>query len=247
MNASARMAWLALCLVPVLALGACGSDVDDEGAASGGETAADGTGGGETTGGEGGDETPPPGPDDAWIGADQCIGPLVTASVEATTGTPSECPTCIGSPLPDWTARDANPLSCGYGHTYGLDAFEGDVQLVVLLSAGCSYCLQQMIYFEQLRYELDAGGHAVDFATVNLSSMASRVNNMTDRASFAIFQDTDALGLWDAMGGRKDDIYIYRDGVLVDLLPVGGGRSTNLSTEEGYANVRQAVLDALDG
>lgn len=220
----------ALLVASVLTLAACGTDADDESSA-----------------GEAGSEMLEPGPADDWVGAEDCIGPLVTESVDATTGTAQECPTCIGSPLPDWAARDMNPLSCGYGHTYGLDAFEGDVQLVVLLSAGCSFCLSQMVYFEQLRFELEAAGHAVDFSTVNLSSMATRVGNMTERASFAIFQDTDALGLWSAMGGRKDDIYLYRDGTLVDFLPVGGERSTNLSTEEGYDNVRQAVLDALDG
>ena len=55
--------------------------------------------------------------------------------------------------------------------------------------------------------------------------------------------DTFLNDVWGALGGAKDDMYIYTPGgVLHAHLP--GGPSTDLSTPEGYANVKQVLQEA---
>lgn len=70
---------------------------------------------------------------------------------------------------------------------------------------------------------------------------------LTTRSSFPMLQDLDTVGAWGLHGGHKDDFLIYRaDGTLADYLPTGGERITNLSTPEGYANVKNAIIAVLD-
>ena len=40
----------------------------------------------------------------------------------------------VGSPAPTWALTDFQPQSCGYGATYGLEAFHGRVTVVALWS-----------------------------------------------------------------------------------------------------------------
>ena len=51
---------------------------------------------------------------------------------------------------------------------------------------------------------------------------------------------------WGTMGGKKDDFFIYaKDGQRLKYLPFDGSVSTDLSTPEGYANIKKAVLAGL--
>ena len=52
----------------------------------------------------------------------------------------------------------------------------------------------------------------------------------------------DAFGLHQ---GEKDDYYIYNErGELTDFFPFRGERASDLASSEGYANLKQAILDA---
>jgi hypothetical protein len=39
----------------------------------------------------------------------------------------------VGEPPPQWALRDFQPQSCGYGATYGLEVFRGEVTLLAIL------------------------------------------------------------------------------------------------------------------
>ena len=67
-----------------------------------------------------------------------------------------------------------------------------------------------------------------------------------DIVSFPLLQDVAEVDAWALHQGAKDDLYIYGPtGELLNFLPHGGEISTNLSTDEGYQNVLQAILDAV--
>jgi len=75
---------------------------------------------------------------------------------------------------------------------------------------------------------------------------AANQADLTSRCSFPFFQDVPAVGSWALHGGSKDDFLVYDAlGRLSAYLPAAGGPNSNLSTAEGYANVRQALLTAL--
>mgnify|MGYP001322189745 CR=1 FL=1 len=58
--------------------------------------------------------------------------------------------------------------------------------------------------------------------------------------------DTAEADTWGRLGGSKDDLYIYTPGgVLHAYLPGDGSAgSTDMSTDEGFQNVKAALLDA---
>ena len=99
---------------------------------------------------------------------------------------------------------------------------------------------------EQMRFELEGAGHEVQFVTINAVSALETQQKLVDRCSFPLFQDTAEADVWGLHNGLKDDFYVYdRSGILVDYLPITGERSVTLSTAEGYANLKGAILDAL--
>lgn len=183
-------------------------------------------------------------PDVPLTPPEDCVGPTPEVDHEvSSTGEVLECPTCLESTTPNWTLYDFQPLSCGAGSHYGLDQFEGRPTMVVLLSAGCSYCLGQTVKLEEMWWELQGAEHEFNFVVVNLRTMADRASNLTDRGSFAMFQDTDDVNAWGLHGGGKDDFYFYdADGILRAYYPALGSVETTLSDELGYANVRDAML-----
>ncbi len=91
--------------------------------------------------------------------------------------------------------------------------------------------------------ELSAAGIDVDFVAVNARDAADYQADLAKMGDFAMVQDTDALRVWDAMGGHKDDFYLYHsDGTLAVHLPEGGTLDTALSGDsEGYATLRGAA------
>ena len=54
------------------------------------------------------------------------------------TAAATDCPhgpgTCVGDPMPTWLLEDVSPSSCGFGKTYGLETFKGNVVVVALLA-----------------------------------------------------------------------------------------------------------------
>lgn len=173
-------------------------------------------------------------------GADACVG------VTPVTDPPGEpCAECA----PSWRLFDFQPRSCGFEQTYGLDSFEGHVTLVAMLAGWCSYCQAQTVELEQLQLELALEGYDVQMVTINATSAnnADDQQELIDRCSFPLFQDVDEVAAWDAHGAGKDDMFIYAaDGTLAQALPVDGEASTNLSTPEGYDNVKQALIAAFE-
>lgn len=87
----------------------------------------------------------------------------------------------------------------------------------------------------------------MEFVGINKDDAAADAAYLTARCSFPLLQDLDTVGAWGLHGGHKDDFLIYRpDGTLADYLPTGGERSTNLSTPEGYANLKSAIVAVLE-
>lgn len=173
-------------------------------------------------------------------------GELPCVGVTPLTSPPDEpCAECA----PSWRLYDFQPRSCGFEQTYGLDSFEGHVTLVALLAGWCSYCQAQSVKLEQLQLELALEGYDVQMVTINGTSANNTDDQqkLIDRCSFPLFQDVDEVAAWDAHGGGKDDLFIYAaDGTLAQALPEDGELGTNLSTDEGYANVKQALIAAFE-
>ena len=64
-----------------------------------------------------------------------------------------------------------------------------------------------------------------------------------EKCSIPFFQDTWDLDVWSMHDGGKDDMYIYgKDGLLRTFLPAQGDISTNLRTDTGYSNLKNAIL-----
>lgn len=87
----------------------------------------------------------------------------------------------------------------------------------------------------------------MEFVGINKADAAANQQDLINRCSFPLLQDTEEVNAWGVHHhGYKDDFFIYgTDGTLVDYLPPDGPRSTNLATPEGYANVKNALLAAL--
>ena len=150
-----------------------------------------------------------------------------------------------GSPWPEWELTDFQPKSLRFNETYGLNHFRGRVTLVALLATWCPYCQVQLEKMEELKKEFEANRVKVNFVAVNIASGASQQDEFTSRSSFPLFQDTDLEDAFGLHQGNKDDYYIYNErGELSDFFPFGGDRESDLASPEGYANVKQAILDA---
>ena len=100
---------------------------------------------------------------------------------------------------------------------------------------------------DKLSGELKAQGVKVEFLAVNAVSASTQADQqkLIDRCSFPLFQDTKEEDAWGQHKAGKDDIFVYKaDGTLAEFLPTSGSKTTDLSSPEGYANLKQAVLDA---
>ena len=94
-----------------------------------------------------------------------------------------------------------------------------------------------------MKAELSGLGHDINFVGVNVTTGLDYQGTLLNVCSFPFLQDTGAVDAFGTMGGVKDDIYVYRaDGTLAIFLKNGGNVNINLSTGEGYSNVRDIVL-----
>ena len=97
-----------------------------------------------------------------------------------------------------------------------------------------------------MQNELFAAGITVHFVSVNTISGADSADKLVEVCAFPLLQDVEEVNAWNLVQGNKDDMFILDvDGNLVTSLPNGGELSTNLSTEEGYNNVKYSLYEAL--
>lgn len=98
---------------------------------------------------------------------------------------------------------------------------------------------------EDMKDELDFEGVPVTFVAINKWSATLAASKLTDDTEFPVFQDTQEVNAWELQGAGKDDIFVYdSEGILHAFLPHLGAISVNLSTEEGYQNLKDIILDA---
>ena len=98
-----------------------------------------------------------------------------------------------------------------------------------------------------MRLELTAGGYDVHFLAVNKIAAESTQDKLSARCAYPLLQDTVDANVWELHDGKKDDFYIYRsDGTLAAYLPNAGPTSINLSTDAGYAFVKDSILAVLE-
>ncbi len=184
------------------------------------------------------DASAAPDAEDAGSGAD-------AAPADDAGGAPLD-PRTLGAPMPRYALEDKQPLSCGFGATYGLPVFEGKVTVVVLLAGWCGFCQAQALKLEQMRIELAKETSDLQIVIVNKGDAVEQVAELTRRTSVPVLQDLPAVDAWALHAGYKDDFYIYgRDARLADYLYFGGPRDINLSTEAGYATVKEAFRAVL--
>ena len=189
------------------------------------------------------DELNPPAAGEFCLGVD-----VATAESAAALPLAPECPSCIGAQPPGMELVDVQPLSCAAGERYPLSAFAGTTTVVTLLSARCPFCQAQSIKMEQLRNELDAEGIEVQFVIVNWSEAAAQVGEFIERVPFPILQDEASIDAWSLFQGAKDDLYVYGpDGKLAAHTSPRLDTPYNLSEAEGYAYLRNAIVDATNG
>ena len=153
--------------------------------------------------------------------------------------------TCVGAEQPAFALEDFQPDSPYFGESYGLEKFRGKVTYVSLWAAWCGYCRNQAEQMEAMREELAALGVDINVVAINVTTGVDTQELLAETCTFPIIQDTDEVGAWDLMNGGKDDMFIYdAEGKLLVHLPAGGTIATNLSTDAGYANIRDLLFTA---
>ena len=161
-----------------------------------------------------------------------------------------DCPTCPGSDGTFWALEDVQPQSCGTGQIYGMEAFSGRVVVLSLLRSTCSFCQSQIQKMEEMALDLQASGVDVQFVVVNEAgpTFEANIEEFTSRSTMPIFQDVEALNIWRQLGGTKDDVYIYgSNGELITFQAIPDESiNLTLAQEEGYANFRQLIVDAVE-
>jgi hypothetical protein len=98
-----------------------------------------------------------------------------------------------------------------------------------------------------MRTELERSGIEVNFVAINASYAASSQSSLASRGSFDMLQDHEAINAWAALGGSKDDFFIYLEGGTLatgGYLRYGAGVDTNLGTRAGYENLRTRIVAA---
>ena len=81
-------------------------------------------------------------------------------------------------------------------------------------------------------------GLDVHILAINDLTAVDYQDDLSDKCTVPLLQDSKEVEAWKLLSGAKDDFYFYRsDGTLAIHLPAKGAISTNLSTDEGYSNV----------
>ena len=178
----------------------------------------------------------------------ECRGPVPQPGLMPAAIPDGTCMTCENAPRPTWRLYDFQDDSCGFEDTYGLDSFDGRATLVALFNAGCGYCQGQAQNLDRMHRELRTMGIDAYFVAVNGSRYEPYQDRIIDRCRLPFFQDTEEINAIEQMGGAIYDMFVYRpDGTLHVFLSGSGEIDTYLSVDEGYANVREAVISASRG
>ena len=86
-------------------------------------------------------------------------------------------------------------------------------------------------------------GKDATLVVLNVDTGVKYQNELVDRFTGPLLQDTAETGAWKLLGGKKDDFFFFDSkGELVAYLPIDGSVSINLQTAEGYANVRDLIM-----
>ena len=97
-----------------------------------------------------------------------------------------------------------------------------------------------------MRNQLLASGVEVNFVSINKSDAADKQDKLVERCAFPLLQDLPEIDVWGIQGGGKDDFYIYdAEGHLAQYISFHGDLDMNLSTDEGYNTLWNAILSAL--
>ena len=99
-----------------------------------------------------------------------------------------------------------------------------------------------------MQKQLAAEGVVVNFLSINAENANTELYQgyLIDKCSYPLLQDTVDDDVWGLMSGGKDDFYIYDpDGLLWLYLPFGGDINTNLGEPEGFAAVKDLLLEAV--
>ncbi len=155
----------------------------------------------------------------------------------------AEVPTTI----PLWRLRDFQRQSCGYEATYGADSFEGNVVVMAMLQGWCGYCQNQALNLDRMRIEFSTLGYDnVVFMAINGTSADNDEDRgkLLSKCAFPLFQDLEAINAWQLHAGKKDDIFIYdAEGKLAKSFQNFEETNTDLSTVDGYAAIKNAILE----
>jgi hypothetical protein len=175
-------------------------------------------------------------------GDPECSGPVGKQPVD---------PKAPGSTWAYFELEDFQPQSCNFGETYSLEAYKGEVTLVTLMRATCEICQGTLVKLEEMQLELTLAGYTVHFVAINQAGYDAAQQEMIDRASFPLLQDTAEANAWDLMNEPNfgtDDMYIYdRDGLLHSYFNYADADpNIDLDTPDGYATIYDALIAALE-
>ena len=102
-----------------------------------------------------------------------------------------------------------------------------------------------------MRIELEIAGYDVLFVSINVPDEPGieTQERLVDRCSFPLLQDNPSLNIWERMGGGKDDFYVLdRDGNVARYFDYGvSSLPLNLSTADGYATIKDAIIEVVEG
>ena len=100
-----------------------------------------------------------------------------------------------------------------------------------------------------MKNELDAAGLSANYLSVNAVSADKEPyqQNLIDNCSYPLLQDKEEVDVWGLHDGGKDDFYLFDpEGKLIVHLPFNGEVGTNLSTDEGYNNLKTLIIEAIE-
>jgi hypothetical protein len=183
-------------------------------------------------------------------GDPDCTGPVGTQPLPPNYEQPAD-PKAPGSTWAYFELTDFQPQSCNVGETYSLEAYKGEVTLVTLMRATCEICQGTLVKLEEMQLELTLAGHTVYFVAINQMGYDNAQQEMIDRASFPLLQDTAEVDAWELMNETNfgtDDIYIYdRNGLLHSYFNYADANpNIDLNTPDGWQTIYDALIAALE-
>jgi hypothetical protein len=183
-------------------------------------------------------------------GDPNCTGPNGTQPLPPNFQQPTD-PKAPGTTWAYFELEDFQPQSCNFGETYSLEAYKGEVTLVTLMRATCEICQGTLVKLEEMQLELSLAGYTVHIVAINQAGYDDAQQEMIDRASFPLLQDTVSANAWDLMNEPNlgtDDMYIYgQDGRLHSYFNFADANpNIDLETADGYATIYDALIAALE-